>query len=85
MSITDEDDNRVVVRGEREHLTMLWHEQVAIYNSQGAASYYGLAQTERHFGLGKRASVDVEVRFHPSGKVVRRPAVEANQTVVVPE
>ena len=44
---------------------LLWYEQVALYDFQVATSYYGYGETERHFGLGQRASVDVEVTFHP--------------------
>ena len=64
---------------------LLWYEQVAIYDSQAAASYYGLAQTERHFGLGSRTSVDVAVEFYPSGKIVRQRGVGADRTVEIRE
>lgn len=64
---------------------LLWFEQVAIYDSQAAASYYGLAQTERHFGLGQRTSVDVAVEFYPSGKIVRQRGVGADRTVEIRE
>jgi len=59
----------------------LWYEQVAIYDSQSAASYYGLARTERHFGLGDRQRVDVSVEFYPTGTLVRQRGVPANQTI----
>src|SRR5262249_24267601 len=36
---------------------LLWYEQVAIYDSQSAQSYYAHAVTERHYGLGARDSV----------------------------
>ncbi len=62
---------------------LLWCEQVAIYDSQASASYYAFAQTERHFGLGKRTAADVSVEFYPSGTVVRRPGAAANGTVVI--
>ena len=42
---------------------LLWYEQVATYDFQVATSYYGRAQTERHFGLGARSTVDVVVEF----------------------
>ena len=64
---------------------LLWFEQVMIVNSQSAHSYYSLAPTERHFGLGTRASVDVSVEFYPSGKRVEQKAVPANSTVVIQE
>ncbi|TMP98905.1 MAG: hypothetical protein E6L09_10790 [Verrucomicrobia bacterium] len=32
---------------------LLWFEQVTILDSQGAHSYYSLAPTERHLGLGR--------------------------------
>lgn len=64
---------------------LLWFEQVMILNSQSAHSYYSLVPTERHFGLGRRASVDVSVEFYPSGKRVEKQAVPANSTVVIQE
>lgn len=64
---------------------LLWYEQVAIYNSQAAPSYYGRPVTERHFGLGGRTMVDVAVEFYPSLRVVRRHGVEANRTVEIRE
>jgi hypothetical protein len=64
---------------------LLWSEQVALYCFQAANSYYGRAQTERHFGLGERASVDVEVAFQPSGAVTRRNNVAANSVVLISE
>jgi hypothetical protein len=64
---------------------LLAYEQVAIYNSQAAASYYALAVTERHFGLGSREKVDVEVEFYPSGKRVWQTGARANEVAVVRE
>ncbi len=58
---------------------------MTIYDSQAAASYYALAVTERHFGLGKRKIVDVSVEFYPSGRVVWKRGVNANQAVEVLE
>ena len=72
---------RLYVPGTRQ---LLWYEQIAIYDSQAAASYYAYAQTERHFGLAERTAVDVSVEFYPSGKVVWQRAA-ANTTVVVRE
>ena len=64
---------------------LLWYEQVAIYCFQAANSYYGHATTERHFGLGARTTVDVEVRFHPSGVVRRVNGVPAGTTITIDE
>ena len=64
---------------------LLWYEQVTIYDSQAAASYYALSVTERHFGLGKRNTVDVSVEFYPSGDVVWKRGVKANETVEILE
>jgi hypothetical protein len=64
---------------------LLWYEQVAIYDSQAAPSYYAYAETERYYGLGDRATVDVEVEFYPSGKTERLKGVKANGTVKVRE
>jgi hypothetical protein len=64
---------------------LLWYEQVSIYDSQAAASYYSFAQTERHFGLGSRTAVDVSVEFYPSGKVVWQRGAAADTTIVVRE
>jgi hypothetical protein len=64
---------------------LLWHEQVAIYDSQASASYYSFGQTERHFGLGKRSTADVSVEFWPSGKTVWQRGAPAKGTVVVRE
>ena len=64
---------------------LLAFEQVMILNSQSAHSYYACAPTERHFGLGQRAAVDVSVEFYPSGKRVSKNGVKANSTVIVVE
>ena len=63
---------------------LLWFEQVTILDSQSAHSYYSLAPTERHFGLGRRTDVVVSVEFYPSGKRVERKAA-ANSTVLMIE
>jgi hypothetical protein len=63
---------------------VLWTEQVAQYDFQTATSYYGYDQTERHFGLGSRGTVDVVVTF-ASGKTTRINGVAADQTVSVLE
>lgn len=64
---------------------LLWLEQIVIYDSQAASSYYALAETERHFGLGKCDRVDVAVDFFPSGKTVWRRDVPADTTLRVEE
>lgn len=64
---------------------LLWCEQVTIYDSQAAASYYALPVTERHFGLGERKTVDVSVEFYPSHRLVWNRGVNANQAVQVLE
>jgi Calx-beta domain/FG-GAP-like repeat/Bacterial Ig-like domain (group 2)/ASPIC and UnbV len=61
---------------------LLWYEQVAQYDFQVATSYYGYGETERHYGLGNRAKVDVVVQF-ASGRVTRVNDVAANQTLHV--
>ncbi len=63
---------------------LLWFEQVMILDSQSAHSYYSLAPTERHFGLGQRSEVSVSVEFYPSGKRVEREA-KANSILVISE
>jgi len=73
---------RIYSHDERQ---LLWYEQVTIYDSQAAASYYALPVTERHFGLGNRNKVDVSVEFYPSGDVVWKRGVKANETVEVLE
>ena len=63
---------------------LMWFEEVMILDSQSAHSYYSLAPTERHFGLGQRRIVNVQVEFYPSGKIVERNA-RANSTLVISE
>jgi hypothetical protein len=63
---------------------LLWYEQVMQYDFQVATSSYGTNQTERHYGLGSRTTVDVVVKF-ASGRVVRLNNVAADQTVTVLE
>jgi len=64
---------------------LIAYEQVVIYGRQVVHSYYGYAETERHFGLGGRASVDVSVEFCPSGKKVDAKGVKADSTVKLNE
>jgi len=73
---------RVTEGGHPEKL--LWFEQVTILDSQSAHSYYSLAPTERHFGLGRREEAEVQVEFYPSGKQVER-NVKANSVVMISE
>jgi hypothetical protein len=64
---------------------LVGYESVAIYCFQAASSYYGKQVTERHFGLGARANVDVAVEFYPSGHIVRHTSVGANQVIDILE
>ena len=64
---------------------LLRYEQVMIYDSQAAASYYSFAETERHFGLGQRTAVDVSVEFYAPGKTVWQRGAAANGTIVIRE
>jgi hypothetical protein len=48
-------------------------------------SAWSAAVTERHFGLGARTNVDVEVEFNPSGRIVRHAAADADTVVEVRE
>lgn len=71
---------RIYAHGESQ---LLWYEQVTIYDSQAAASYYSLPVTERHFGLGKKKTVDLSVEFYPSKSLVWKHGVNVNQVVEV--
>ena len=64
---------------------LLAYEQIAVWGRESFHSYYAKAHTERHFGLGKRANVDVSVEFYPSGKKVEQKGVQADSTVVIEE
>jgi hypothetical protein len=64
---------------------LIGHESVGVYCFQAAPSYYGKSMTERHFGLGSRTTVDVEVQFQPSGRTVRRQSLPANGIVEIRE
>jgi uncharacterized protein (TIGR03382 family) len=64
---------------------LLQYEEISIYAKQAQQNYYGLATTERHYGLGMRASVDVAVQFYPSSKRVELDGVAANSTVEIDE
>ena len=64
---------------------LLWFEQVAQYDFQVATSYYGYDETERHFGLGTRATVDVVIEFAGTGRKTRINNVAANQTIRILE
>ncbi len=74
---------RITVAGDDSQI--LCYEQVMILDSQSAHSYYSYAQTERHFGLGQRETVDVSAEFYPSRKRVAKRSVKANSTVVIAE
>jgi hypothetical protein len=66
--------------------SLLWFEEVVTYCKQSAQGYgYAYAQTERHYGLGSRATCDVEVQFYPSGAKVRKNGVAAKTTAVISE
>src|SRR5262249_39157130 len=43
------------------------------------------AETERHYGLGDRTSVDITVEFYPSHKLVRQDNAAADTTVLIGE
>jgi hypothetical protein len=73
---------RITERGQPEKL--LWFEQVTLLDSQSAHSYYSLAPTERHFGLGRHGEADVDIEFYPSDKRVKRKG-EANSLLVISE
>jgi RNA polymerase sigma factor (sigma-70 family) len=74
---------RVHEAGNPERL--IAYEQVAVWGRQSFHSYYAAVQTERHFGLGACAAVDVSVEFHPSGRRLERKNVPANGTIVIEE
>jgi len=66
--------------------TLLWYEEILTYCKQAQQSYgYYQNQTERHYGLNARASVDVEVEFYPSGTKVKKTAAVANKTWIISE
>jgi RNA polymerase sigma factor (sigma-70 family) len=64
---------------------LLWYDQIVNYDTEAAQNYYSQVETERHFGLGDRRTVDVEVEFYPSGKRIRVPKVPANTTLRIRE
>jgi hypothetical protein len=64
---------------------LLAYEQVVIHDSQASMGYYGLAETERHFGLGQIDKVDVSVEFYPSGKKVLRKNVACDGVISIRE
>jgi hypothetical protein len=76
---------KILLTASEDPAHLLWTEQVMILNSQSAHSYYAYAETERHFGLGREKSVNVQVEFYPSGKRVEKKHVPANSTVTVQE
>ena len=58
---------------------------MCIWGRQSFQSYYFAKNTERHFGLGDRTTVDVSVEFYPTGKKVEKKGVAADGTVVIEE
>ncbi len=64
---------------------LLWYEQVVIASSQSAQSYCSHGETERHYGLGRLATVDVQVEFYPSGHKIEKKGVKANGTIAIHE
>jgi MYXO-CTERM domain-containing protein len=64
---------------------LLWYDEVIIRAKQVQQNYYNFSETERHFGLGSRTSVDVVVHFYPSNKEVKTSGVAANSTVRIGE
>jgi MYXO-CTERM domain-containing protein len=65
---------------------LLWYEDIGIYCRQVQPSYgYHFAETERHYGLGSLAEVDVSVEFYPSHKLVKQTGIAANNTVRIGE
>jgi hypothetical protein len=65
---------------------LLWYEDVGIYCRQVQPGYgYHFAETERHYGLGTRATVDVSVEFYPSRKLVKKEGVTSKTTVRIGE
>jgi hypothetical protein len=64
---------------------LIWFEEIRIYDFQAANSYYGHHESERHFGLGARSSVDVEVEFYPSHAFARANGAARDTTVVLRE
>src|SRR5262249_40243271 len=71
--------------GRRAEPRLFAYEQVAVWGRQSFHSYYAARHTQRHFGLGRRAAVDVSVEFYPSGRRVERKNVPADGTVVIAE
>jgi MYXO-CTERM domain-containing protein len=64
---------------------LLFYEEIENFTKQAQQNYYGLDKTERHYGLGTRAKVDVAVHFYPSFKRVELANVAANTTVEIGE
>jgi hypothetical protein len=75
-------DIRVYAAGTNQ---LLSHEEVVSYCKQTQQSTYAYGETERHFGLGARTSVDVAVQFYPSRKLVRSTGVPADSTIRISE
>jgi hypothetical protein len=64
---------------------LLWFDEVTHRCRQVQQNDYGSTETERHFGLGSRTTVDVAVHFYPSNKLVKELGVMANTTIRIGE
>ena len=64
---------------------VLWREQVVFWGRQSSHSYYQTPVTERHFGLGQRDKVRVQVQFYPSGRVAESKKMDVNRVVTLLE
>lgn len=64
---------------------LIWYEQVCTWGRQNFHNCYSAVNTERHFGLGRRGTVDVSVEFYPSGRKVEKRGVSADRVVTLSE
>jgi hypothetical protein len=64
---------------------LLWFEELSLRAHQVQLNTYAYGETERHFGLGDRKTVDVTVHFYPSNKEVKKTGVAANSMVRIGE
>jgi hypothetical protein len=64
---------------------LLWYEPIALQAKQVQQNHYAYAETERHYGLRDRTSVDVTVEFRPSNRLVKKPGVPAGSMVRLSE
>jgi len=71
---------------ESETHKLIWYEEIITYCKQAQQNYgYYFGETERHFGLGLRNNIDIEVEFYPSKKVISKLGVKANQIIRIEE